>query len=134
MAELCEFITDHQFDHVGVFTYSHEEGTSAFGLTDDVPARVKTTRRNRVMRLQRKLVTARQKRRIGQQFRIVVDGPASDHELVLRGRLATQAPDIDATVYLTECDPSAYRPGDFIQAEVIGSRDYDLLVRPLSVP
>ena len=132
VAELCEFITDHQFDHVGVFAYSHEEGTSAFGLADDVPARVKTTRRNRVMRLQKKLVTARQKRRIGQQFRIVVDGPASDHELVLRGRLATQAPDIDATVYLTECDPSRYRPGDFIQAEVIGSRDYDLLVRPIT--
>ena len=44
----------------------------------------------------------------------------------------SQAPDIDATVYLTECDPSRYRPGDFIQAEVIGSRDYDLLVRPIT--
>ena len=130
VAELCQFITDHQFDHVGVFTYSHEEGTSAFDLVDDVPARVKTARRNRVMRLQKKLVTARQKQRIGQQFRIVVDGPASDHELVLRGRLETQAPDIDATVYLTECDPSAYSPGDFVHVEVVGARNYDLMVRP----
>ena len=132
VAELCEFITDHQFDHVGVFTYSHEEGTSAFGLVDDVPARVKTARRNRVMRLQKRLVTARQKHRIGQQFRIVVDGPASDHELVLRGRLETQAPDIDATVYLTECDPSAYRAGDFVNVEVVGASHYDLMVRPIA--
>ncbi|MEQ1910386.1 MAG: MiaB/RimO family radical SAM methylthiotransferase, partial [Vicinamibacterales bacterium] len=131
VAELCQFITDHQFDHVGVFTYSHEEGTSAFGLVDDVPARVKTSRRNRVMRLQKKLVTARQKHRIGQQFRIVVDGPASDHELVLRGRLETQAPDIDATVYLTECDPSAYSAGDFVNVEVVGASHYDLMVRPI---
>ena len=131
VAELCQFITDHAFDHVGVFTYSHEDGTSAFGLEDDVPAKVKTARRNAVMRLQKKLVKARQKRRVGQRHRIVVDGPAADHELVLRGRLATQAPDIDASVYLTDCDPSAYRAGDFVEVEVVGARDYDLLVRPV---
>jgi len=131
VAELCQFITGHEFDHVGVFTYSHEEGTSAFGLEDDVPQRVKTARRNKVMRLQKKLVKARQKQRIGQKVRIVVDGPASEHELVLRGRLSTQAPDIDASVYLTECDPSAYRAGDFVDVEVVGARDYDLLVRPV---
>ena len=131
VAELRDFITAHEFDHVGVFTYSHEEGTSAFGLEDDVPEKVKTARRNTVMRLQKKLVKSRQKRRIGQRVRIVVDGPASDHELVLRGRLSTQAPDIDASVYLTECDPSAYRAGDFVDVEVVGARDYDLLVRPV---
>lgn len=131
VAELCEFITENPFDHVGVFTYSHEEGTSAFGLEDDVPARTKTTRRNAVMRLQKKLIKARQKGRLGQRHRIVVDGPAADHELVLRGRLATQAPDIDASVYLTECDPSAYKAGDFVEVEVVGFQDYDLLVRPL---
>lgn len=131
VAELCAFITDHAFDHVGVFTYSHEEGTSAFGLADDVPEKVKTARRNRVMRLQKTLVKGRQKQRIGQRHRIVIDGPAADHELVLRGRLATQAPDIDASVYLTECDPSAYRAGDFLEVEVVGARDYDLLVRPV---
>jgi ribosomal protein S12 methylthiotransferase len=132
VAELCRFITDHEFDHVGVFTYSHEEGTSAFELENDVPEKVKTARRNTVMRLQRKLVRGRQKRRIGQRVRVVVDGPASEHELVLRGRLSTQAPDVDASVYFTECDPSAFRPGDFVLAEVVGVRDYDLLVRPLA--
>ncbi len=104
--ELSAFIGDHAFDHVGVFTYSHEEGTSAFQLDDDVPAREKTARRARVMSLQKTLVKARQKARIGERARVMVDGPSSDHDLVLKARLATQAPDIDASVFLTECDPS----------------------------
>ncbi|HWF85811.1 MAG TPA: 30S ribosomal protein S12 methylthiotransferase RimO [Vicinamibacterales bacterium] len=129
--ELCAFITAHPFDHVGVFTYSHEEGTSAHELQDDVPPRTKTARRNQVMRLQKRLAHKRQRGRIGERVRMVVDGPASDHELVLKGRLESQAPDIDACVYLTECDPSAYRTGDFAEVEIVAARGYDLLVRPV---
>jgi ribosomal protein S12 methylthiotransferase len=129
--ELCSFLEDHGFDHVGVFTYSHEEGTSAFGLDDDVPAKLKKARRSRVMGLQKRLVTGRQRARVGERARIVVDGPSSDHELVLKGRLSSQAPDIDASVFLTDCDPSSFRPGDFADVAIVGSRGYDLLARPL---
>jgi ribosomal protein S12 methylthiotransferase len=62
---------------------------------------------------------------------MVVDGPASDHELVLKGRLATQAPDIDGSVFLTECDPSRFSGGDFVEVEIVGARHYDLIARPL---
>jgi len=127
---LCAFIRDHRFDHVGVFTYSHEEGTSAFRLSDDVPARTKRARRSRVMGLQKRLVAARQRAKVGARARIIVDGPASDHELVLRGRLMTQAPDIDPVVYLTECDPSGFRSGDFTDVDIVGARGYDLIARP----
>ena len=130
--ELYAFVNDHGFDHVGVFTYSHEEGTSAYGLADDVPTGVKRRRRNRVMGLQKRLIRGRQRARIGQRTRVLVDGPSADHELVLRARLSTQAPDIDASVYLAECDPSAYRGGDFVEVEIIGARDYDLIARPLA--
>jgi len=132
--DLCAFVSDHGFDHVGVFTYSHEEGTTAYGLADDVPGRAKVARRNRLMRLQKALVSARQRRRVGERTRIVVDGPAGDPGdsiLVLKGRLMTQAPDIDAAVYLTECDPSSYRPGDFVDVELVGAREYDLIARPM---
>jgi ribosomal protein S12 methylthiotransferase len=129
---LTGFVESHRFDHVGVFTYSHEEGTSAFDLADDVPARVKASRRSRVMSLQKGLVARRQKGRLGERVRMVVDGPASDHELVLKGRLQTQAPDIDAAVFLTECDPSSFRPGQFLDAEVVGARGYDLIARPVA--
>jgi len=129
--ELCSFVEDHGFDHVGVFTYSHEEGTSAFGLDDDVPAKLKKARRSRVMGLQKRLVTRRQRARVGERARIVVDGPSADHELVLKGRLSSQAPDIDASVFLTDCDPSSFGPGDFADVAIVGSRGYDLLARPL---
>lgn len=129
--ELCAFVNDHAFDHVGVFTYSHEEGTSAYQFADDVPAGVKKRRRSRVMSLQKRLVGQRQRHRIGRRARVMVDGPSADHELVLRARLSTQAPDIDASVYLAECDPSAYRGGDLVEVEIIGSRDYDLVARPV---
>ena len=130
--ELCTFVEDHGFDHVGVFTYSHEEGTSAFGLDDDVPVKLKKARRSRVMGLQKRLVTGRQRARVGEQARIVVDGPSADHDLVLKGRLSSQAPDIDASVFLTDCDPSSFRAGDFADVAIVGSRGYDLLARPLA--
>ncbi len=63
--ELVAFITAVGFDHVGVFTYSHEEDTSAFALVDDVPAAEKARRQRRVMAAQKKLVAARQKARVG---------------------------------------------------------------------
>jgi ribosomal protein S12 methylthiotransferase len=129
--ELEGFIETVGFDHVGVFTYSHEEGTAAGAMDDDVPGTVKRRRRDRLMARQQAIVEAAQQARIGQTVRIVVDGPSPEHELVLRGRLATQAPDIDPIVYLTECDPSTLAAGRFLEAEVVGARGYDLLARPL---
>lgn len=125
-AELQTFVKAIAFDHVGVFTYSHEEGTSAHGLEDDVPAGVKRRRQSGVMRLQKRIVERAHRARIGQRVRVLVDGPSADHDLVLRGRLEGQAPDIDALVYLTECDPSALTAGQFVEAEVVSSRAYDL--------
>jgi ribosomal protein S12 methylthiotransferase len=132
-AELQAFVQDVGFDHVGVFTYSHEEGTTAHDLQDDVPARTKRGRRGRLMGLQKRIVARAQKARIGTQVRLLVDGPAAEHELVLRGRLEGQAPDIDPFVYLTDGDPSELSAGDFIQAAIVGSRGYDLVARPIAV-
>jgi ribosomal protein S12 methylthiotransferase len=130
-AELESFVQGVGFDHLGVFTYSHEEGTSAHGLTDDVATKTKVARQNRLMKLQQRIVRRAQKARIGQTVRMLVDGPAAEHELVLRARLEGQAPDIDPLVYLTECDPAEFTAGQFIEAEIVGSRGYDLLARPL---
>ena len=129
-AELESFVKTIQFDHVGVFTYSHEEGTSAHALDDDVPGPLKRKRQAGVMRLQKQVVRRAHRRRLGQQVKVLVDGPAAEHDLVLRGRLEGQAPEIDPQVYLTDCDPSALTPGQFVQAEIVASRGYDLVVRP----
>ena len=133
VAELCEFIGDHRFDHLGVFTYSHEEGTSAYLLADDVPAPAKKSRRDRVMRRQRQLLTAAQRARLGARTRALVDGPSGESDLVLKARLASQAPQIDGCVYLTNCDPSSFRAGDFVDVEIVGARAYDLIAQPVAV-
>ncbi len=130
-AELEGFISEIGFDHVGVFTYSHEAGTAAHELTDDVPAATKKKRQNSLMTRQKKIVAARQKRRVGEQTRLVVDGPSPEHELVMQGRLPGQAPEIDPVVYLTDCDPSDFPSGSFVNVEIVGAEGYDLIARPV---
>jgi len=129
-AELQEFIRNVGFDHVGVFTYSHEEGTSAFGLEDAVPAATKKKRRDALMAEQKRIVASAQKRRVGSEVQVMVDGPSPEHDLVWRGRLAGQAPEIDPVVYFTDADPDVLRPGTVLTAQVVGARGYDLVVRP----
>ena len=129
-AELENFVQDTAFDHIGVFTYSHEEGTRAHALTDDVTAATKRKRRDRIMARQQRIVAARQQARIGTDVAVLIDGPSAEHELVLQGRLEGQAPDIDPVVYLTDCDPSLYGRGDLIRARVVGAQGYDVLATP----
>ena len=131
-SELQSFVDEMRFDHLGVFTYSHEDGTSARDLPDDVPARVKRRRQAQLMKAQKRHVTRTQANRVGQRVRLLVDGPTDEQELVLRGRLESQAPDIDSLVYLTDCDIESIAPGSFLEAEIVGSKGYDLLARPLT--
>jgi ribosomal protein S12 methylthiotransferase len=130
VAALDEFVSATHFEHLGVFTYSHEEGTAAFGLEDDVPSEVKVDRQARLMARQKELVTRRQRSRVGERTRLLVDGPSPEHELVLTGRLASQAPGIDPVVYLTDVDPSALSAGRFLDVEIVGAEGYDLIARP----
>jgi ribosomal protein S12 methylthiotransferase len=130
-AELDGFVADTRFDHVGVFTYSHEEGTRAYALQDDVPAPVKRRRRNALMSRQKRIVTRSQRAQTGTEVRLLIDGPSPEHELVLQGRLEGQAPDIDPVVYLTDCDAAVHRPGDLISARIVGARGYDLIAAPV---
>ena len=129
--ELCAFVRSVGFDHVGVFTYSHEEGTTAHDLRDDVAAATKKKRRNALMAEQKRIVARAQKRRVGAEVQVMVDGPSPEHELVWRGRLAGQAPEIDPVVYFTDANLDTLRPGALLQAEIVGAREYDLVVRPL---
>ncbi len=128
--QMMDFVRDTQFDHVGVFTYSHEEGTRAHAFVDDVPARVKSARRDAVMKLQKQIVAKRLKARKGDHVRVMVDGPSPESELVVLGRIEGQAPDIDAIVYFDQCDPSALVRGTMVDATISSARGYDLVVVP----
>src|SRR3954470_21721005 len=128
--ELEQFVADTQFDHVGVFTYSHEEGTRAFAFPDDVPGAVKRRRRNALMAKQKQIVARVQKARIGTDVDVLIDGPSPEHELVLQGRLEGQAPDIDPVVFLTDCDSEAYSAGQLVRARIVEAKGYDLVAKP----
>jgi ribosomal protein S12 methylthiotransferase len=83
------------------------------------------------MAVQKRIVARAQRQRVGTRVQVMVDGPAPEHDLVWRGRLAGQAPEIDPVVYFTDADPDSLRPGAVVEAEVVGAREYDLVVRPL---
>jgi len=134
VAELESFVEDTRFDHVGVFTYSHEEGTRAHVMADDVPAAVKRRRRERIMARQQRIAAERQASMVGTEVPVLVDGPSSEHELVLQGRLEGQAPDIDPVVYLTDCDPMAVGAGQIVTARIVDARGYDLVAAPVVAP
>jgi len=124
---LCDFVRRMEFDHVGVFTYSHEEGTRAHALSDDIPRSTKSARRSELMQLQKRLVAKRHRRRIGEAVQVMIDGPSAESQLVWQGRLDGQAPDIDPVVYLDSADPDQLRPGQVATARITGAKDYDLI-------
>ncbi len=129
--ELCRFVQEQRFDNVGVFTYSHEEGTAAGRGEDDVPARVKAQRRRRLMALQQEVAARSGREQVGREVEVMVDGPSPEHPLVLVGRTGGQAPEIDGVTYLTEADPVRCPTGAIVRGVVEDARGYDLVVRPL---
>jgi ribosomal protein S12 methylthiotransferase len=131
-AEVEAFVADTRFDHLGVFTYSHEEGTRAFSLPDDVPVAVKRRRRNALMARQKRIVAQAHRRSVGTEVDLLLDGASPDHPMVIQGRLEGQAPDIDSVVYLTDCDPSQYAAGNLIRGRIVSSRGYDLVAAPIA--
>jgi ribosomal protein S12 methylthiotransferase len=129
--ELLAFVKAAEFDHLGVFTYSDEEDTASFDLPDRVPARVKEGRRQRLMAAQRSISAARNRRRIGERVEVLVEGEHPETELLLRGRLATQAPEIDGCVLIN--DGSAPQ-GAFVRCEITEAHPYDLVARMVPPP
>jgi len=98
--QLLGFVEEARFEHVGVFTYSPEEGTAAYALGDPVPARTKNARKRRVMELQQKICRARNRALEGQVLEVLVEGPHPDSELVYQGRHWGQAPEVDGQVLI----------------------------------
>ncbi|HZS42020.1 MAG TPA: 30S ribosomal protein S12 methylthiotransferase RimO [Polyangia bacterium] len=124
---LCDFVEEAEFDRVGVFTFSVEEGTHSATLDDRVPARTMERRRNALMRLQRKISRRKMKAMVGRELEVLVEGASDESEYLLVGRHAGQAPEIDGQVYLAMGDGvAAPKQGDLVRARVTKFADYDL--------
>ncbi len=119
---LLDFIQDVQFDHVGFFPYSHEQGTSASALEDDVPADLKQERLQHIAQLQEEISLSRNKTWVGERLQVLVEGSGDGISV---GRCFRDAPEIDGLVLLDEILPS----GSMITAEVSGALTHDLLAK-----
>ena len=129
--ELTTFVEQAEFDHLGVFTYSDEEGTAAFDLEGRVPAKVKKARQGELMRIQKKISLRRNKARVGSRVEVLVEGPHPDTDLLLVGRLASQAPEIDGSVLISDPGETPPGRGEFVMCEITKAHAYDLEARVL---
>ncbi len=121
---LVDFVEAARFDHLGVFTYSHEERTHAFDLADDVPAEVKRQRHAALMESQQRIVRERNAALIGREVEVLVEGPHPETEHLLVGRMSTQALDVDGQVLIND---GVAEPGRFVRVELTDTAGYDLV-------
>ncbi len=128
--ELCDFVEQQQFDHVGVFTYHPEDGTPAATLEGQVPEKVKKQRQRELMRIQKKISRKKLKALVGTEHEILVEGPSDESDLVWRGRLPTQAPDVDGQVFVAN-PPEGLAAGTFLRVRITSASDYDLVGEPV---
>jgi len=128
--ELMAFIKNVEFDRVGVFTYSDEEGTPAFDLPNKVPHRTAARRRTSLMKVQSRISKRRNKARVGDVVRVLFEGESKETELLWQGRMETQAPDIDGCILINDV-PDGLLPaeGDFVNVEITEAHEYDLIGR-----
>ena len=118
---LLAYLKEAEFEHLGVFTYSPEEGTAAYDLKPQVPAEVAADRLDRIMTAQAKVALKKNKALIGTRQRVLIDGM---EDMALIGRLQTQAPEIDGVVYLSETEAV---PGEFVDVLITDAAEYDLM-------
>ena len=122
--ELCEFVNDVEFDRLGCFAYSAEEGTKAAAMPDQVPEDVKQHRADLVMEQQARIVEKKNKAMVGKTLTVLVESFDRYAECWF-GRSAADAPDIDGKVFFSTQTPP--QPGDFVQVEITDTLEWDLI-------
>jgi ribosomal protein S12 methylthiotransferase len=130
--ELLTFVGNMEFDRVGVFTYSDEEGTLAYDLPNKVDPKTAKKRRDRLMKEQAKIAKRKHKALIGENVRVMFEGEASESELLWQGRMETQAPDIDGCVLINDAPEDFVPvPGEMVNVLIEEAQEYDLVGRIL---
>ncbi len=126
--ELMTFIRNCEFDNVGVFTYSDEEGTPAFDLPDKVDAAVAEKRRARLMEEQSRISKKKNTAKIGETYSVMFEGISKESDLLWQGRLEGQAQEIDGLVLINDA-PEDFLPvsGKLVRVRITEAHDYDLV-------
>jgi ribosomal protein S12 methylthiotransferase len=122
--DLYEFVSEAEFDHLGVFVYSSEKGTRAARFADRVDRRVAEERRDAIMRLQADISLRKHRSMIGQVLAVLIEGLSEETDLLLKGRTSTMAPDVDDQVLINKGEG---RPGDILPVKIREAYAYDLV-------
>jgi ribosomal protein S12 methylthiotransferase len=125
--ELLDFVAAAEFDHLGVFLYSNEETSASYELPDQVAARIARSRQKKLMALQRKISRRKLRALVGKSLPVLVEDRSPETELLFRGRLESQAPEIDGEVLINDFAGPEPQPGEFSWATVTAAGDYDLV-------
>jgi ribosomal protein S12 methylthiotransferase len=128
--ELCQFVRDSEFDWMGAFGYSDQDGAGAFSQENKLSEREIERRRKHVMQIQRKISKRKKKALVGQEFDLVLEGFSEESDLLLEGRTPMHAPEIDGKVFVNDV-PEGLEPktGEFYRCQVTEAHDYDLVAR-----
>src|SRR5439155_6382029 len=132
--ELCQFVQAAQFDRLGVFSYSDEETSVSFLLDGKVDKRTIYNRKRALLALQRRISLARNRRLIGREFPVLIEGPSKETELLWEARLSTQAPEIDGVCLINDFGPGEARPGEMRRLRITEAHDYDLVGELVDAP
>ena len=130
--ELCDFVREAQFDWMGTFSYSDQEGAGAFGLEKKLSPREIERRRKHLMSIQRQISKKKKKTLVGREFDLLLEGESEESELLMEGRTPMHAPEIDGKVLVNDfpedLDP---QPGQFYRCQITEAHDYDLVAKIL---
>ncbi|MEW6730322.1 MAG: 30S ribosomal protein S12 methylthiotransferase RimO [Acidobacteriota bacterium] len=128
--ELLNFCRQAEFDHMGAFTYSDEEGTPAYEMSGKVPLRTARARQRKLMKLQAQISRRANRKLIGQRVPVLFEGPSQESELLWQGRMQSQAPEIDGCVLINDAPNNfAADPGSLVMVEITEAHDHDLIGR-----
>jgi len=128
--DLCEFVRQSEFDWMGTFAYSDQEGATAYSLDDKLSPREVERRRKHLMDIQRGISKRRKKALRGKEFDILLEGPSEESDLLYEARSVMHAPEIDGKLYVADV-PEGLIPvsGEFYRCEITETHDYDLVGR-----
>jgi ribosomal protein S12 methylthiotransferase len=125
--ELTAFVEAAKFDNLGVFTYSDEDTSASFHLDGKVDGRTIQNRKRRLMAIQRRIARARNRKLVGQELPVLVEGPSKETDLLWEGRLPTQAPEIDGVTLINDFEGAEPRQGEIRRLLITEAHDYDLV-------
>jgi ribosomal protein S12 methylthiotransferase len=128
--ELCDFVREAQFDWMGAFSYSDQEGASAYSLGKKLSTAEIERRRKHLMSIQRQISKRKKKALVGREFDLLLEGESEESELLLEGRTQMHAPEIDGKVFINDV-PEELNPtlGQFYRCQITEAHDYDLVAK-----